>query len=132
MQAHIPWCIATVNHFYRYRCEQISNNRHLSEFVQWSIEHWKISYKMHTAMMKIARPHSEFGTTKILSKINIFREFCASIACTYSMRVKNRIRKIFRGKYCNRNGFHFLTDIISINVGMKIFKILAICRIEEM
>lgn len=48
------------------------------------------------------------------------------------MWIKNGIREILRGKYCNWNGFHFLADIMPIEAGLIVFKIFTICGIEEM
>lgn len=59
MPAQFPLCTATVNHFYRYRFELISNNRRRLALVQLSAKRLKTSYKMHIVMMKIARPRSE-------------------------------------------------------------------------
>lgn len=138
MQVQFPWCIATVNHFYRYRYEQISHNRHRLVFVQWSAKHLKILYKMSIVMTKKARPHSGIGRI-ILKKKTFYKLIHFSrisentlITSTYSMRIKNNICKIFRGKYCNGNGFHFSTNIIFIDAWLVIFKVVTICGVKEM
>lgn len=77
MQVQFPSYIPTVNHFYRYRCEQISNSQHHSEYAIRSTKYWKILCKMHIETKKITQPQSE--RELVVIKLNDNLEFIAVI-----------------------------------------------------
>lgn len=137
MRAAFPWYIAMANHFYRYRFERISHNRHRSKFAVRLARHLKILCKMHIVMIKIAQPHSRHW--KMKTEKSIIRRFLATrglfalkFAFTYSMRIKDDICKIFRWKYCNWNGLHFtIYVIILIDVWLPIFSGVLFARTVE-